>query len=116
MSETTAEYQVKAKSGIMNNNTRNEFAAYGLEILKRSVLLVLYEDTDVVSPDPPGRSLKQGEIRVKLGIRSPRVFGDNVNSLIMGVLLDLRTDELAHHYFGIGWAITQKGVSLIEGS
>ena len=48
MSETTAAYQVKAKSGIMNNNTRNEFAAYGLEILKRSVLLVLYEDTDVV--------------------------------------------------------------------
>ena len=41
MSEETAGYQVKAKSGIMNNNTRNEFASYGLDILKRSVLLVL---------------------------------------------------------------------------
>lgn len=27
----------------MNDNTRNEFASYGLEILKRSVLLVLHE-------------------------------------------------------------------------
>ena len=32
----------------MNNNTRNEFASYGLDILKRSVLLVLYEGTDIV--------------------------------------------------------------------
>ena len=28
----------------MNDNTRNEFASYGLEILKQSVLLVLYEE------------------------------------------------------------------------
>ena len=35
------------KEGTMNNNIRNEFASYGLEILKRSVLLVLYEDTYV---------------------------------------------------------------------
>ena len=27
----------------MNDKTRNTFASYGLEILKRSVLLVLYE-------------------------------------------------------------------------
>ena len=27
----------------MNENTRNAFASYGLEILKRSVLLVLYQ-------------------------------------------------------------------------
>ena len=27
----------------MNDNTRNEFASFSLEILKRSALLVLYE-------------------------------------------------------------------------
>ena len=32
----------------MNNKTRNEFASYGLEILKRSVLLVLYEERSQV--------------------------------------------------------------------
>ena len=47
MSEEAAEYQVRAKSGIMNDNTRNEFASYGLDILKRSVLLVLYEEIDI---------------------------------------------------------------------
>ena len=102
----------------MNNNTRNTFAAYGLDILKRSVLLVLYEETDVeykASPYPSGRLLKQGEIREKLGIRPPRVIGDNVNSLIMGILLDLRTDGLVHHYSGTGWAITEKGMKSIEG-
>ena len=30
----------------MNNNTRNDFASRGLEILKWSVLLVLYEASD----------------------------------------------------------------------
>ena len=37
----------------MNDNTRNKFASYGLEILKRSMLLVLYEGTDSVSEEPP---------------------------------------------------------------
>lgn len=32
----------------MNDKTRNEFASYGLKILKWSVLLVLYEGTDIV--------------------------------------------------------------------
>ena len=30
----------------MNENTRNAFASYGLEILKMSVLLVLYDARD----------------------------------------------------------------------
>ena len=30
----------------MNENTRNAFASYGLEMLKRSVLLVLYDARD----------------------------------------------------------------------
>jgi len=31
----------------MNDSTRNTFASYGLDILMRSTLLVLYEETDV---------------------------------------------------------------------
>ena len=50
----------------MNENTRNAFASYGLEILKRSVLLVLYEGTDRVyekSQYAQGRVLTAGAIR-----------------------------------------------------
>lgn len=50
MSEERSAYRVKGKSGFMNNNTRNAFAAYGLEILKRAVLQVLYDSE--VSPTP----------------------------------------------------------------
>ena len=61
----------------MNDNTRNEFASYGLEILKRSVLLVLYGSTDIVyekSRYPQysnERILKAGQIREKLNILQP---------------------------------------------
>ena len=50
----------------MNDNTHNGLASYGLEILKKCVLLVLYEETDVVSEElsryAQGRILKRGEI------------------------------------------------------
>ena len=48
----------------MNENTRNEIASYGLEILKRCVLLVLYEGTEIayeVSPYAQGRVLTAGQ-------------------------------------------------------
>ena len=122
MSEETAEYQVKAKNGIMNNNTRNEFASYGLDILKRSVLLVLYEETDIVyekSPYPQGypdgHILKAGQIREKLNILQPLRVCANTNSLIHGILDYLRHDGHAYHYIGDGWGITERGVSVIEG-
>ena len=121
MSEETAEYQVKAKSGIMNNNTRNEFASYGLDILKRSVLLVLYEETDRVyekslfPQHPHGRILKAGQIREKLNILQPQLVCAHTNSLIHGILDHLRHDGHAYHYVGDGWGITEKGVSVIEG-
>ena len=47
----------------MNDKTRNECATYGLEILKRSVLLVLYKGTDIAcekSPYGPERTLTAG--------------------------------------------------------
>ena len=48
----------------MNENTRNTFASMGLEILKRSVLDVLYDARDE-------GIIPQREIRERLGI--PRV-------------------------------------------
>lgn len=91
----------------MNENTRNAFASYGLEILKRSVLLVLYEGTDIVykvSPYAQGRILTAGEIRQRLGILQPRVISGNVNALIPGVLDHLQHHGQAHHYNHQGWA------------
>ena len=48
----------------MKENMRNASASYGLEILKRSVLLVLYEGTEIgyeVSPYAQGRVLTAGQ-------------------------------------------------------
>jgi len=101
----------------MNENTRNAFASYGLEILKRSVLLVLYEGTEIVykvSPYAQGRVLTAGAIRQRLDILRPQVISGNVNALIQGVLDHLQHHGHAHHYHGQGWAITEKGVSVIE--
>ena len=103
----------------MNENTRNAFASYGLEILKRSVLLVLYEQTEIadeVSPYAQGRVLTAGAIRERLDILRPRVISGNVNALIQGVLDHLQHHGHAHHYPSQGWAITEKGVSVIEDS
>ena len=115
MSEETAEYQVK-----MNGNTRNEFARYGLEILKRSMLLVLYEETDSISEEPPlypdGRTLTAERIRKRLGIIKPQRSIVSINALIRGVLDHLQHDKYVYHYGDIGWAITEKGVKVIEGS
>ena len=113
MSEETAEYQVRTKNEIMNDNVRNTFAAYGLEILKRAVLLVLYEETD---PYPSKRILKAEKIREYLSIPKPCKKSVNVNSLTRGVLDHLRHEKHAHHYVDQeAWGITEKGVSVIEG-
>ena len=101
----------------MNENTRNAFASHGLEILKRAVLLVLYEGTDIVyegSPYLQGNVLTAGAIRQRLGILRPRVISGNINALIQGVLDHLQHDGHANHYPRQGWAITEKGVSVIE--
>ena len=51
----------------MNENTRNAFASYGLDILKRSVLLVLYEQ--YVSGSSHKRFLTIKQIGEQLDIR-----------------------------------------------
>ena len=112
-------YLLTVNRGVtMNNNTRNEFASFGLDILKRSVLLVLYEETDTVYGKPlypNGRILKAEQTREKLNILQPRLVVANTNSLIHGLLDHLRHDGHAYHYVSQGWAITEKGVKAIVG-
>ena len=90
----------------MNDNTRNAFASYGLEILKRSVLLVLlvlYEARDE-------GFIPQRKIREQLGIARVDPKDGNWNSLFWGILSYLKADDLTHHKVRSGWQITEKGV------
>lgn len=97
----------------MNDNTRNEFASYGLEILKRSVLLVLYEQ--YVSGPSHRRFLTIKEIGEQFDIR-PIGRYTNMNGLTHGILLHLLDDEDAEWLGKSGrWQITQKGISVIAG-
>ena len=101
MSEETTVYRVKGKSGFMNNNIRNEFAAYGLEILK--LLLVLYQQ-----PLDGGGEHRQNKIRKQLGIPKPLY---EPNRLVHGILNLLYDDEYVEKSWISGhWRITEKGV------
>ena len=107
----------------MHDNTRNAFASYGLEILKRSVLLVLYEGTDMIHETstysygyPTGRVLTAKQIREKLDILQPPRGVVSTNALIRGILDYLRHDGHAYHYVDVGWGITEEGIRIIEGS
>ena len=93
----------------MNDKTRNEFASLGLEILKRSALLVLYE-LHVCSPDKP--YLRLTNVREQLDLP---MLGKH-NSLTHGILMHL-ADEGYAEWIGSGgqWQITPEGVSIIEG-
>ena len=103
----------------MTENTRNTYASHGLEILKRVVLEVLYEETDV-SPVKQvflyghGRLLEAHKIREQLRLPQPR-YAPISPALIHGVLGYLKDNGYAEHYGRQGWQITNKGVSLIEG-
>ena len=106
----------------MNDSTRNTFASYGLDILMRSALLVLYEETDVrvrkqIYPHR-SRTLRQDEVRERLGIPKIDYSSDPArhNALIFGILMHLQHEKLAYHYSGYGWQITEEGKSLIENS
>ena len=95
----------------MNDNTRNEFASFGLEILKRSALLVLYE-RHVKSPYyRPYLPAKQ--VGEELGIRQGVEL--NHNHLIRGILEHLEDDGYVECMGHNRWQITRKGVSIIEG-
>ena len=104
----------------MNENTRSEFASHGLAILKRSVLLVLYEQ--YVSGPSDKRFLTIEEIGEQLDIRPrdmikrPRGKFAFMNGLTQGVLAHLLNDGDVEWLGKLGqWQITPKGVSVIEG-
>ena len=92
----------------MSDKIRNEFAAYGLEILKRSVLLVLYEEN-------LGEKLKPDKIRERLGIPPlPPYQGGAM--LVTDILERLKLDELVDDSTRReGWEITAEGIEFIEG-
>ena len=95
----------------MNKYTRNAFADMGLEMLKRAVLLVLYDTTS-----PFEGLIKQDEVRKRLGIKKIDYSVDpgRHNALIFGILMHLKDDGYAYHNSGYGWRITEEGVLLIE--
>ena len=93
----------------MNENTRNAFASYGLEILKRSVLLVLYEEHLGEQ-----QRLTRIEISQRFGIKKPGGRDIDNRPLIEGILRHLAEDEVVDSNAVNRWQITEKGVSLIE--
>ena len=97
----------------MNNNTRNAFAHHALEILKRSVLLVLYK-RDKEASYQRQRYLKPSDFSKHLGISPPQVTSSDRHALFYGILDHLREKKLACHHLHMGWAITEKGISVIE--
>ena len=95
----------------MTDNTRNEFASYGLEILKQSVLLVLYEAKH------KGELLQANEIRRRMGIPQAKDERMGHTSLILGILRYLKDEDKVARFWSSSytWQITEKGLSVIEG-
>ena len=99
MSEETAEYQVKAKSDIRN----------ALEVLKRAVLQVLYEN-GASFPTPT-------DILYRCDIPPVKDNEGSKTELIRGILAHLSADGHAKYKTEYaGWQITEEGVSVIEDS
>ena len=98
----------------MNDNTENVFVRHALEILKRSVLLELYERNKEASYGHQ-RYLNPADFSKHLGISPPKVTSSDRHALFYGTLDHLREDKLVCHTLGIGWIITEKGIAVIEG-
>ena len=99
MSEETAEYQVKDKRGIRNT----------LEVLKRVVLQVLYENRESF-PTPT-------DILYQCRIPLVKDNEGSETTLIRGILAHLRADGHAEYKTEYaGWQITEEGVSVIKDS
>ena len=95
----------------MIDKIRNDFASYGLEILKHSVLLVLHEAKH------KGELLQPNEIRHRLGIPHAKTERRGHANLILATLRYLKDeDKVDDHWVGgaTAWQLTEKGVSVIE--
>lgn len=92
----------------INDNTRNELARYGLEILKRAVLDVLYQEAK------EGGIVDVETICEKLPILPTKNAG-YTHSLITGVLSHLQDDGDAEYVrYKKAGQITKKGISVIK--
>ena len=96
------------KTEMKIGNSLRTFASHGLEILKRSALLVLYE-AGTFSTDASYRPLAQKKIHQRFDL------GGNNYRLTQGILEFLAQDEYVKHFSGGEWAITEKGRAVITG-
>lgn len=99
----------------MTDKVRNDFAIYGLEILKRSVLLVLYEADQLSVRD---KTVSMREIRKRLSLpqlKRSEISVGNPTDLVRAILQHLYKDKLVDHPVHDGWEITSKGVEFIDG-
>ena len=93
----------------MTENTRDTYAFHGLEILKRAVLEVLYQQQKDAEKLRVQSSLRPTDIRERLDL--PRR-----STLIHEILMHIKADGHAEWLGSNGrWDITENGISLIEG-
>lgn len=94
----------------MPTTMRDVPAIHGLELLKHSVLCVLYEEHL-----GENRRLRRIEISQRLGIKKPDgLDADNI-PLIEGILIHLQEDEVVDSNAVNRWRITEDGISHIQG-
>lgn len=93
----------------MNENTRNKFASYGLELLKYAVLDALYKE-----PANRRKGLLRIRISERLGIPKPGEYYARNADLIGGILWHLEEDGYVENIGNNRWKITEKGVKFIE--
>ena len=93
----------------INDNTRNEFAAYGIELLKYAVLDALYKERA-----NRWKGLLRIRIRQRLGIPKPGEYDAPNADLIGGILWHLEKDEYVEDIGNNRWRITEKEISFIE--
>lgn len=90
-------------------STRNTYASHGLEILKRAVLEVLYQQQKDAEELRGQSSLRPTDIRQRLDL--PRC-----GTLIREILMHLARDGHAERLESSGrWDITENGIKAIEG-
>ena len=89
-------------------NTRNTYAAYGLEILKRAVLEVLYQQQKDAEELHGQSSLRPTDIRERLDL--PR-RGTLIHEILMHIKADGHVEWLGSNG---RWDITENGIKVIE--
>ena len=93
----------------MTESTRNIYASYGLGILKRAMLEVLYQQQKNTEELGRQSSLRPTDIRQRLDL--PRR-----GTLIREILMHLNADGHAEWLGSSGqWNITKNGIKVIEG-